>query len=318
MASKKDEIKAYLQVNTTVTNNTVADLFNTSDRYVRKIRQNMAYVPSKDAIEKARASLVERWAAYKPKTVVKEDTHEVVGVLSDIHVPYHDERAVNAAVEYLVSSGITHLILLGDVCDFYAISYFKRDPRRMAFLEEVDAVKKFLSELRSTFPKIKITYIEGNHEVRLYSYLVDKAPALLGIDVLTVSGLLGLDSLDIDYVDNVDRLVSGTSPYQVGKLVFLHGHEVKASWSSVNLPRLLFHKTKTSVIFGHFHKSQNYITKDIFGKIHGAWSVGCLCHLSEKYMPVNDWSQGFAIVRVEKDTGTFRVENKIIYNGEVL
>ena len=44
-----------------------------------------------------------------------------VGILSDIHVPYHSEVALAAAVDYLQTIGIDCLLLNGDVADLSLI-----------------------------------------------------------------------------------------------------------------------------------------------------------------------------------------------------
>ena len=43
-----------------------------------------------------------------------------LGVISDIHIPYHDEQAVRAALVHLKKDKIDHLLINGDLCDFYA------------------------------------------------------------------------------------------------------------------------------------------------------------------------------------------------------
>lgn len=302
MASKKEIIKTLWKKTPGATSYDIAKLAKTTPRYARMIRAKM-------------------WAEAKatlPKAEVKKSNKRTVGIMSDIHIPYHDAAAVRVTLDYFKESKVDEIILLGDVCDFYKISFFKGDPRRMSFQDELDAARNWLKDLRKEFPDHKITYVMGNHEVRLERYINDKAPELAGIDSITVPGILKLDSLNIDFVDNVDRLVKGESPLTLGKLTLLHGHEVRASFGAVNIPRLYFMKVHTNVLFGHVHKAQSYITKDIHGTIMGAWSIGCLCHLRERYMPVNEWTAGFAVVRVNDDTGKFSVDNKMIIDGEVL
>ena len=58
-------------------------------------------------------------------------------------------------------------------------------------------------------------------------------------------------------------------------------------------------------------------TKDINGKVIGAWSTGCLCDLNPRYMPLNNHNLGFARVEVEPD-GSFEVHNHKIINGRMV
>lgn len=302
MASKKDQIKKYLKENPNFESDEVIKKFKTSKRYFRLIRQEMW--------ESAKSSIY--------KTIVKKSNKRVVGIMSDIHIPYHDADSINTTITYFKAVGVTEIILLGDVCDFYKISFFKCDPSRMRLLDEVAVARKWLIDLRKEFPDHKITYVMGNHEVRLERYVADRAPELAGLYGVTLPGILGLDVIDIEFIDNVDRMVKGESPLTIGKLTLLHGHEVKASYGSVNIPRLYFTKTHANTLFGHVHKSQNYITKNIHGRIMGAWAIGCLCRLREHYMPINEWVHGFTVVRVDNETGKFSVDNKMIIDGEVL
>ena len=41
-----------------------------------------------------------------------------VGVLADLHIPYHDRAAIETAITHLKKDKIDSLVLLGDVCDF--------------------------------------------------------------------------------------------------------------------------------------------------------------------------------------------------------
>lgn len=63
----------------------------------------------------------EKW--YLPKSSKK------VLVLSDIHIPYHDVDAINAALEYGKQQGIDTIYLNGDIADFYMISQHQKDAR---------------------------------------------------------------------------------------------------------------------------------------------------------------------------------------------
>ena len=46
------------------------------------------------------------------------------------------------------------------------------------------------------------------------------------------------------------------------------------------------------------------------------WSTGCLCDLHPRYMPLNKWNHGFAIVDLDT-AGGFSVRNFRIIDGKV-
>ncbi len=48
----------------------------------------------------------------------------------DTHAPYHDETAVNVALAAVDAFRPHELIVLGDLWDFYACSFYTKDPKR--------------------------------------------------------------------------------------------------------------------------------------------------------------------------------------------
>ena len=242
---------------------------------------------------------------------------ERVGLLFDVHAPYHDKVAYYTALDYLkgLKPKVTKLVLAGDYCDNYKISFWKSDPNRMEYEEEVNFVADMLKELRKMFYRIPIDYLEGNHEERLFRYLRDKAPDLLFRN--KIEDVLDLKRRNINYISNIDRMCAGKEPYKLGKLYVLHGHEKKVSMNAINLARLFYLKCKCNVIAGHHHREDHTLVKKLDGSYEGAWTVGTLGKLSERYAPINDWTHGFAYVDVFKDNW-FEVHNKIIISGRVL
>jgi predicted phosphodiesterase len=243
---------------------------------------------------------------------------EKVFVLADIHLPYQNEAALNVAMDRMKVFLPDTIVLLGDILDLYSVSFFRKDPHRITLKEEIEYAVKWLTELRREFPMQRIVFIEGNHEARLVSYLQSNSKELCGLDALRIESLLNLKELRIQYYSNIPRLADGTGAFKIGKLSFLHGHEVRASFGSVNLARLVYLKTQVPVIFGHFHKISTHITKRMDGKVQGAFSVGCLCHLSADYAPVNEWTAGFAEIMINRETGNFTVQNKLILGNEIM
>ena len=242
---------------------------------------------------------------------------ERTALLFDCHVPYQDNDAYYMALDYLrmLKPKVNRVVLAGDFVDFYKISFWKSDPARLSFEDEVGVAIDILKELRKMFYRTPIDYLEGNHEERLFRYVRDKAPDLLFRN--RIDDVLRLKRRRIQYVSNIERICQGKRPYSLGKLYVLHGHEKKVSMNAVNLARLYYLKCKTNVIAGHHHKSDYSLVRKLDGLYEGAWSVGQLGKLSEPYQPINDWNHGFAYVDVH-DNGYFEVHNKIIIEGRIL
>lgn len=236
--------------------------------------------------------------------------------VSDIHVPFHDAAAVRKAFEHGLDEHVNTVVLGGDIMDNAAVSFWK-NRNRIDFLTELELMRRFLNEVRETFVNSNIYYIWGNHELRHEKYLLSHADKLFGLEEISLENLLRLSEFQIRKIDNRDQMQRHRKPFQIGKLYYLHGHEIRASWGAVNIARNLYLKAQDNIIFGHFHQSQEFIQKDINGDVRGSWAVGCLCEMSPDYSIVNNWNHGFAIVEYDDD-GEFTVYNRKIINGKVV
>lgn len=234
-----------------------------------------------------------------------------VGILSDIHVPYHSEVALAAAVDYLKTIGIDCLLLNGDVADFYTISRWQKDPKKRDFRGELDAVIGTLAWLRDQFPDASIVYKVGNHEERWQHWLWQHAAEISDHPRMRLSEWLEFDELGIELVDE-------QRPVMVGKLPVMHGHELpKGLTNPVNMARGAFLRTLHTVLVGHGHRTSGHAESSMWHDEVFCWSQGCLCDLTPEYARINRWNHGFAVVTVDKD-GTFDVDNlRISKQGKV-
>ena len=234
-----------------------------------------------------------------------------VGILSDVHVPYHSEVAVNAAVAYLKAQEPAALLLNGDIADFYAISRYMKDPTQRDFKGELEAVRQFIAWIRQEFPAIPIVYKLGNHEERFQHWLWEHAPEICDDHRMSLCAWLEFEKHGITMVDD-------QRPIMLGKLPVLHGHELpKGMAAPVNVARGAFLRTLSTVLVGHSHKTSNHAESDMWHHETGCWSTGCLCDLRPDYARINRWNWGFAMVTVY-DRGAFDVQNfRVMTDGSV-
>jgi hypothetical protein len=146
------------------------------------------------------------------------ETTGIVGILSDIHVPFHSEVALQAAVGHFKTVGIDALILNGDTCDFYAISRWIKDPKKRDFRGEITAATQLLAWLRQEFPGVPIIFKSGNHEERWRHWLWQHAPEI------SDDPRMGLDQW-LELAEHGIELVEDQRPIMCGELPVLHGHE---------------------------------------------------------------------------------------------
>ena len=123
-------------------------------------------------------------------------------LLFDVHAPYHDEEALELAVQDGIDSGCDCVILVGDFMDFYACSFWEKDPRQRDFAGELKMGREMLKSIREAFPGKQIIYKLGNHEERYERWMIAKAPELLGVEDFQIQKLLRLDELNIRLHDN--------------------------------------------------------------------------------------------------------------------
>ena len=251
------------------------------------------------------ASVADPWTPHVFKVIGP------IGVLSDVHVPYHSEQAVLAAVQFLKTQEVSGLLLNGDICDFYAISRYMKDPKKRDFKGELTAVREFIGWLRGEFPGIPILMKEGNHEARWRHWLWQHACEISDDPRMSLVSWLELDKHGVEWVED-------QRPVMLGKLPVLHGHELpKGMAAPVNVARGAFLRTLSTVLVGHSHRTSNHSESDMWHKEVGCWSTGCLCDLRPEYSIINRWNHGFAVVTVH-ERGAFDVHNyRVMHDGAV-
>jgi predicted phosphodiesterase len=233
-----------------------------------------------------------------------------VGVLSDIHVPYHDETALAAAVDHLQAAKVDCLLLNGDWADFYSISRHEKNPKHRNFRNELAAGRDLLKWLRQEFPNIRFVAKLGNHEERWEKWLWEHAPEISDDPIMGIGNWYGFHNLGIELVADKRIILAGALP-------ILHGHEKGNGISSpVNQARGAFMRLHHTVLEGHGHRTSTHSEPDMMGSETVCFSTGCLCDMRPAYARLNKWNHGAAVVTVHADR-TFDVENFRIQGGKV-
>lgn len=213
-------------------------------------------------------------------------------IISDVHIPYHSQRAIQVALEHSEKSGaMDWLFINGDFIDFYTLSRWNKNPKSRRIEDELGMARDLLADLAKYYKKI--IYKSGNHERRFETYLYMNAPELSGLPCLTLAAQMEATKHDI-------QMIGAQQIVHIGKyLTIAHGHELAGGNSPVNPARGAFMKAKDNVIVGHHHKPSEHVEANIRRKVTSAFSLGCLCELSPPYAPVNGYVHGFANMKVE-------------------
>lgn len=231
-----------------------------------------------------------------------------IGILSDIHFPYHDLTALTCAIKHLKEQEIDCLYLNGDIQDFYSISRHEKEKDMRDFKREVDMNRDFLQRLRDIFRTIPIYYKLGNHENRFARALNVEAEEFAQLADLQFNVFFRLDKLGINMIEDWQGM-------EMGDLLVLHGHELYGG-GGVNPSQNLFNKTICNTLIGHVHRTSTTQKKTGFKEFINTYSTGCLTLLSPKYMPFSMHNHGFAIVEIEN--GKSKVKNIQIRDGKIL
>ena len=132
-----------------------------------------------------------------------------LGVFGDVHIPYHDNTALEVMFKKFEEEKVDSIFINGDLLDFYQLSFHEKDPREVHFKGEIEAGKEFLAYIRARFPDIPIYYITGNHENRFERYLRIKASELLDIDECRLDVILHVAEYRIEYLPFRRKVVFG-------------------------------------------------------------------------------------------------------------
>lgn len=241
-------------------------------------------------------SMAEPWTPFELDGVSR------VGIISDVHIPYHSEVAFEAAVKHLKTMKPDCILLNGDFADFYSISRWQKDPRKRDFKMERGLLKQGLEWIRGEFPKARMVFKKGNHEERWDHYLWNHAPEICDMEHIQMEHWLEFEKHGIEMVEE-------QRPIMAGKLPIMHGHELpKGLTNPVNMARGAFLRTIHTVLVGHGHRTSGHSESDMWGDEVFCWSVGCLCDMNPEYARINKWNHGFAFVEIGAD-GEFDVEN---------
>lgn len=224
-------------------------------------------------------------------------------VASDFHIPFQDDKAIDAFLDYIKATQPKVVILNGDILDMFMLSRFTKGEGRNP-LEEITQCRALLAAIRKLCPDSDIFYVIGNHENRLEKYVLNKAPELASL-VEDVFSILKVSEFNI----------RGCASITINdKILFKHGTLLgnKSGLSAIKEMENAY----MSGCSGHTHRLCKYIARKSGRKFF--WiETGCLCSLNPEYMVNPNWQQGIA--RLDFKSGKV-VNAKVIEieNGEIL
>ena len=227
--------------------------------------------------------------------------------LPDPHGKFIDWRAAECAFAFQRAHRPHIVIVGGDAVDFYQLSRFDKNPKRINDLQkDVDAAVRFLRLVRKHAPRARIEFLKGNHEDRMRRWSWGPGAGAHSLKCLQLPKLLELGDLGIGYHE------SGV--LKVKNITFKHGDVVKKG--AGNSARAEMEREGTSTCSGHTHRVGE-VTRRTRGGFYKGVECGCLCQLNPEYGngSVMDWAHGLGYGAFT-DSGRFTLHTANIVNGK--
>lgn len=247
---------------------------------------------------------------YITKRVVK-GPYKIL-VLPDIHVPYQNDEAIEAAIKLGEEFQPDEIVQLGDLLDCYTLSRYSRSATRHGNIaEEIEQARDLLEMIKLRTGAKKATFIEGNHEARIRKYIMDKCPDLRDLKALRVDHMLELADIGWDFIPEHKF-------YQVNDVFFTHGE-----YANMHSAKKHIDEYRVTVIHGHTHRITSRYHRGLDKTIVGV-EMGFLASfdVGAEFVKKANWQHGVGTVLIDGDdhwVNAHHIRNgKVEYNGKVL
>lgn len=118
--------------------------------------------------------------SYVPRPKALNDPYPKILLGSDIHFPFHSKPVVDAFIQFAKRNQPDHIVLNGDIRDFYSHAKFPRSHNEFTPREENQLGRKLneqlWKDLQSACPKAKCYQMTGNHSVRPLKRILEEYP----------------------------------------------------------------------------------------------------------------------------------------------
>lgn len=244
-------------------------------------------------------------------------------IVPDSHGSMIDKPAAAAMLSDLDSLTPAEVVWLGDhmdcggwLAEHHTLGYV--NDHHYSVAEDEDAANQFLDAVQKRTTGATHHYLEGNHEWRA-EQTIAKAPKMNAKDAARFmdrngpAAVLNLKARGISYYRRSERHM-GLNTHGViklGKCMFTHGLR-----TSSNAPASYADRYGGNIVFGHTHRVQAGIFRNVHVGEFGAWNPGCLCQLQPlwRHTDPTNWSHGYGLQVVEKG-GEFLYIHVPIVNG---
>lgn len=208
-------------------------------------------------------------------------------IVGDLHMPYHNKRALRRIYEAIEKEKPTHVIQIGDLYDQYSFSRFSKKNITTSTKEVKRAREhgiKFWETVRSRVPNAQCFQILGNHDVRLSKRIAEKVPEAYELVKEKLDELYTFKKVRTIYDERVELKIHGVT--------FMHGYRSRLG------DHMRFNGANTVV--GHSHTG-GAVYEQRNGRIIWELNAGYVAdEKSEplKYRPqsTSRWTLGYGLI----------------------
>lgn len=229
---------------------------------------------------------IARWEIMRDKLLDNNDYVRVMH-MNDLHLPYHDERAVQLFFDLAQRFQPDIVVVGSDAFDLPSISRFDVDPD-LGVDDWLQTIHEYwtpmISQLRKILPFALLPFIFGNHCRRGLQSVKSSDTPITGMRVF----------LDTIKAGGAVLYLGKTEVVEIGGLVVAHGNKA-SKYAAFHVGAQWSHK---QVNAGHTHRPQ---------MMQNAVINGMLCqkipHYADNGYP-NEWAHGTTLMTVDTHHGT--------------
>jgi len=240
-----------------------------------------------------------------------------VVVLSDLQIPYHDSKTVDAVIDFVKYYKPDELWCVGDELDAPEPSRWNKGMAGEyagTLQQGIDETKEIISRFKKAIGRKPFYMQRSNHTDRIDTYIRKYAPAFNSLKSLEIEELLGYNSIGVTYLHRMHELLPGW--------VMAHGDEGKLSQTPGSTALSLAKRLGKSVVCGHTHRvGLQHETVGFYGKTHTLFGleIGHMMDMRQaEYLSAGtaNWQQGIGIlIEDNKKVVPYAVP---VVNGEVI
>lgn len=193
---------------------------------------------------------------FEEKEIKKKSPKKTL-IIPDLHVPFTDMDAFEAAHKLVVDGDFDKIVLLGDLLDLPEwTTRFTVDPKVLQRTQsDIQQLSQMLLALRcAAGDEAEIIALEGNHDLRFGTMMKNNLPqgfslkTIKGTSIASLRTYVDFDSMGVEYIEGYPE-----ADYRIDDFtVATHGNKVGGPGATA--PKM--HRPEDNIVCGHSHRTE--------------------------------------------------------------